>query len=232
MARFESDLSDESRGVLYDLDGSGDTAIIAFGGLWMRMGGLPPFEFFGQLDGVPSGLVFVRDLEQSWYQLGIRGAADDIRASAKWLSDLLETHGIQRTICVGCSAGGFAAIVFGSLIGAAEIHAFGAQTTIDRWGLWRAHDTRWNKYLKPMRKRLGARQPIFDARSVLSTDAPNPDIYVHWGTDEKRDGHHALRLDGLPNVTLVPHSGVGHGDLTRALRDSGELRRLLLQSLE
>jgi pimeloyl-ACP methyl ester carboxylesterase len=231
MARFETDLSDDSRGALYDLDGDNDSAIIAFGGLWMRMGGLPPFEFFGQLDDIPSGLVFVRDLEQSWYQFGIRGAADDIRASAKWLSDLLETHGIRRIVCVGCSAGGFAAIVFGSLIGATEIHAFCAQTTIARLGLWRAHDKRWNQYLKPMRKQLGARRPIFDARSVLSTDTPNPHIYVHWGTNEKRDGRHALRLDGLPNVTLVPHNGVGHGDLTRSLRDSGELRRLLLQSL-
>jgi len=232
MAQFESDLSDDSRGALYDLEHAGGTAIIAFGGLWMRMGGLPPFEFFGQLEDVPSGRVFVRDLEQSWYQLGIRGAADDIRASAKWLADLLEAHGIERTVCVGCSAGGFAAIAFGSLIGAAEIHAFGAQTTIDRRDLWKMRDRRWNKYLKPMRKNLGTRQPIFDVRSVLSIDAPNPDIYVHWGTNEERDGRHALRLDGLPNVTMVPHRDCGHGDLTRALRDRGELRRLLLQALE
>ena len=232
MAQFENDLSDDSRGALYDLEHSGGTAIIAFGGLWMRMGGLPPFEFFGQLEDVPSGRVFVRDLEQSWYQLGIRGAAADIRTSAKWLADLLDAHGIQRTVCVGCSAGGFAAIVFGSLIGAAEIHAFGAQTTIARRDLWKMRDRRWNKYLKPMRKNLGTRQPIFDARSVLSIDAPNPDIYVHWGTNEERDGRHALRLDGLPNVTMVPHRDCGHGDLTRALRDRGELRRLLLQALE
>jgi pimeloyl-ACP methyl ester carboxylesterase len=163
MAQFENDLSDDSRGALYDLEHSGGTAIIAFGGLWMRMGGLPPFEFFGQLEDVPSGRVFVRDLEQSWYQLGIRGAAPDIRTSAKWLADLLDAHGIQRTVCVGCSAGGFAAIVFGSLIGAAEIHAFGAQTTIARRDLWKMRDRRWNKYLKPMRKNLGTRQPIFDA---------------------------------------------------------------------
>jgi hypothetical protein len=228
---FEEDLADESLGVVADFSSGIRTAVVAFGGNATRMGGLPPFEFFHQLDGVTAGRVFIRDLDQSWYQLGIRGAGDDVAASATWLQRTLQQHDIERAVCVGCSAGGFAAIVFGGLLGASEIYAFNPQTTISRRGLWKVRDGRWNVYLEPMRKQLGDRQPVFDARSVVARASNRPRIFVHWGKNESRDKRHALRLRGVPNVELVPHDGLGHSDLTRALRDTGELRELLVRAV-
>jgi hypothetical protein len=231
-SHFEEYLSNASAGVVHDVDGQHETVIIAFGGIWMGVGGLPPFEFFRQLGDVPADRAFVRDLDQSWYQLGVRGIGDDIRASAEWVSSLCRQHRVQRVVCIGCSAGAFAAMAFGSLIGADVIHAFAAQTTIDEEDLRELRDTRWDEHLKRMRKKLGKRQPVLDVRPLLASSASRPETYVHWGSAEPRDTRHALRLDGIPNVHLVPHEALGHDDLTRALRDQGELHRVILESLE
>jgi hypothetical protein len=231
-ADFETQLSDDSRGVAHDVDGRYETVVIAFGGILMGMGGVPPFEFFHQLGDAPAARAFVRDLDQAWYQLGVRGVGDDIMSSAEWLSSLCRQHHVQRVVCIGCSAGGFAAMVFGSLIGADVVHAFAAQTTIEPRQLRQLVDTRWDTHLKRMRRKLGKRQPILDVRALLEESPNQPQVYVHWGTDDPRDTRHAVRMDGLDNVILVPHAGLGHADLTRALRDRGDLRRLVIDSLE
>ena len=231
MAGFEVDLSDDSRGVVYDFPESSRTAVVAFGGLFTRMGGIPPFEFFGQLDDVPAARVFVRDLDQAWYQCGIRGVARDIAGGAAWLGDLLSEHRIERTVCVGCSAGGFAAIAFGCLVGAERVHAFGAQTTIRRRDLWRAGDHRWDKYLKAMRPKTRGRSTVRDVKPVVEANGQRTAITLHWGSSERRDGFHARRLASLPNVAVVSYDDLGHGDLTRALRDRGELRTILFDAV-
>jgi hypothetical protein len=123
-------------------------------------------------------------------------------------------------------------MVFGSLIGADVVLAFGAQTTIDREDLRELRDTRWDKHLKPMRRKLGKRQPVLDVRPLLGSGARAPQTYFHWGSAEPRDTRHAMRLDGIPNVHLVPHDALGHDDLASTLRDQGELHRLVLESLQ
>ena len=231
MTAFESEVADPTRGVAYDFSSSSRTAILAFGGLFTRMGGIPPFEFFGQLEGVGASRVFIRDLEQAWYQCGVRGVAPDIRSCVTTLDRVLRENDVERLVCVGCSAGGFAAIMFGCLLGAAEVHAFAPQTTIRRRHLIVGRDKRWNKYLRAMTPKVDRSTLLLDVKPIVAACDATPDITVHWGANERRDGYHARRLAGLGGVQVVSYQGVGHNDLTRVLRDRGELRRILVSSI-
>lgn len=212
---FAEALEDPYRGLVADLHDS-PTVVIAFGGIHTRMGGIPPYEFFGQLDGLDIDRVFVRDLDQAWYQNGIRGIADNITDAAKGLAELRD-H--ERVVCVGCSAGGFAAILFGQLIDADETHAFGPQTVIAKRALRRMGDRRWDRYLKPVWKHVG---------TLLDVGLELDNVTVHYGTDDRLDVVHAERLAGL--AKLVPYEGLGH-ELTRTLRDRGELQTILREAV-
>jgi len=52
---------------LEEFEGTGDHLIVAFTGVLHRMGGIP-FEFHRSLGEVDAKVLFVRDLEQRWYQ--------------------------------------------------------------------------------------------------------------------------------------------------------------------
>jgi hypothetical protein len=72
---------------------------------------------------------------------------------------------------------------------------------------------------------------LLDVKPVVAAGNATPDITIHWGANERRDGYHARRLAGLAGVDVVAYEGVGHNDLTRVLRDRGELRRILVSSI-
>lgn len=72
--------------------------------------------------------IFVRDIYKQWYLEGINSKVD----TPSRLKELLkkETSGF-RVITVGSSAGGYAAILYGSLLGAEKIFAFNPQFEIN-----------------------------------------------------------------------------------------------------
>jgi hypothetical protein len=231
VSTFDVEIADPTRGVACDFSSGSKSVIVAFGGLFTRMGGIPPFEFFGQLDGVATARVFIRDLEQAWYQCGVQGVAPDIRSSAHWLGELLRENEIDRIVCIGCSAGGFAAMIFGALLGADEVHAFAPQTSIRRIHLLIGRDRRWNKYLKAMKPKVDRRSALRDVKPVVASRDRAQRIALHWGARDRRDGYHARRLAQIPGVDVIAYEGLGHNDLTRALRDRGELRRIITAAI-
>ena len=227
---FDVALADESRGVVVDFSPGSSAAVNAFGGLLNRMG-IPPFEFFGQLADVPASRVFIRDLDQAWYQCGIRGVSDDISSAAEWLKQLLKEHDIRHVVCAGSSSGGFGAILFGCLIDAQEVHAFGAQTTIEPRDLRRAGDTRWDSYLAAMQPKIRGRRTVLDVKPLVRSRKRRTHLHLHWGLGDDADSFHARRLARFRGVDLLPYEGLGHADLARELRDRGELRSVLMRSL-
>ncbi len=137
---FEEALRDESLGILADPttpDEPPATLLIAFGGLASRLDGIPPFEFLSALSGTEARRVFIRDLNQSWYQEGVRGVSTTLAATTTALRALVAESGAQRVVTLGVSAGGFAAIYFGCQLEAdfvptpIEIH-YGRRSRVDR----------------------------------------------------------------------------------------------------
>lgn len=78
--------------------------IVCFGGMVSRFGGIIPFEFLNYLSSVYLNicdLCFFIDEYQCWYHKGI--------------NDIIKNGNYEKVLFMGVSAGGYAAILFGSL---------------------------------------------------------------------------------------------------------------------
>jgi hypothetical protein len=72
--------------------------------------------------------IFLRDIRKQWYIGGINSNLDTPQKLYTFLKS--ETKGFEL-ITIGSSAGGFAAILFGSLLNASRIYAFNAQLNLN-----------------------------------------------------------------------------------------------------
>ncbi|HEX5224860.1 MAG TPA: hypothetical protein VFW29_07005, partial [Solirubrobacteraceae bacterium] len=129
-----------------ELDVESDTLLIAFGGMNQRIG-IPPFEFFAAAGDIPVKRMFVRDLSQAWYHRGVPGAGADLMSVHELLAKTVAQHRVKRLVTAGGSAGGYAALVFGTLLGADTVLCFSPQTTLDMSELARMGDHRWDDHL-------------------------------------------------------------------------------------
>ncbi|HYJ60051.1 MAG TPA: hypothetical protein VE032_01135 [Actinomycetota bacterium] len=224
MAGFRDRLDDPTVGFLAEPAGPPVT-LVAFAGIRGGLG-IAPFEFFRVTEGLGVRRILVRDLDQVWYLRGIRGLGASLpEAAARLRAEIGEG---ARVVLTGNSAGGFAAIAFGAIIGADEVHAFSPQTAIDRRHRVRWLDGRWLRQMHHVR-RLGPPHELMDLRRVLR-DRGGPRVHIHYCDDHGRDARHARHLEGLPGVTLVPHRGDGHR-LVTDLRDRGDLARILADAV-
>lgn len=96
--------------------------------------------------------IFLRDVNKQWYLSGINDRIDDPEKLLSLLKS--ETEGFE-VVTVGSSAGGYAAILYGILLGATQVFAFNAQFELNSLLetdevrnplLFRLKSTSWRKY--------------------------------------------------------------------------------------
>jgi hypothetical protein len=227
---FSRDLMDPGAPLGADMASASSTLLLAFGGLVGQIG-IPPFEFFSLTAGVPVKRLFVRDLRQAWYHRGIPGHGSGLPGVADALSPLLAHHEVERLVVAGASAGGYAALLLGTLLGADEVLCFAPQTVLDLDTLAEMGDHRWDWRLG-RQKAAGAVDARFtDLRRVLPAARCAETSYrIYFDDSLRADRLHAERLAGLPGVRLY-RFGRGSHNIARSLRDSGALERVLRGAL-
>lgn len=82
------------------------------------------YEWFKQRVNVGSKHIFIRDIKKQWYLTGINAKVNSIEKLHALLRE--ETEG-YKLITLGSSAGGYAAVLFGSLLNAERILTFNGQ---------------------------------------------------------------------------------------------------------
>ncbi len=211
-----------------DVDSS--TLLLAFGGMNQRIG-MPPFEFFSLAGETPVKRLFVRDLRQAWYHLGLPGLGDTLMSVRDHLRELIAGADAERLVVAGSSAGAYAALVLGTLLQADTVLAFSPQTILDLDELAAMNDHRWDDHLEPLVKR-GQLDPAWvDLRTALPrARTSDTRCEVFFDTTLATDRLHAERLAGLDGVRLY-RFGRGSHELVRELRDSGALQRVLHRAL-
>jgi pimeloyl-ACP methyl ester carboxylesterase len=226
--RTETKFNDNTKPYSCDFDVDATTLLIAFGGVFGGLG-IPPFEFFRLASAIPTKRLFIRDLRQAWYHRGVPGMGSDIPSMAREITRFVDESGASRVVMTGNSAGGYAALLFGSLTDADEVVAFSPQTTLSLLSRLRTLERKWISILVPLELRGQLDRRYADLRSFLGKHTP-PASTVHYSSGNRLDRLYATRLADVDGVKLVAHPGDSH-DLVRHLRDSGDLSRILESAL-
>ncbi len=236
---FRNQVEDPGVAVSLDMARDSSTLLLAFGGMHGDIG-MPPFEFFTATGEIPVKRLFVRDLKRSWYQRGIEGHGETIEAAAAALRELIAAHDVERVVAVGCSAGGYGAMVFGTLLGVEKVLSFGPQTTVDLEILAELDDHRWDEPLRELHA-AGAIDPDWsDLREALPrarwADTRYEIYYSSVNSRPKKkpgpglDRRQAERLRGLEGTRLYRFGAGGHS-IARLLRENGALDKILRRAL-
>lgn len=106
------------------------TLIVSFAGHGLKYGGVPKIEFanflkhhFPHIDAQ-----FYIDMNCKSYHHGMQGISKNIEETVEYLKPKIENY--DRVVCLGASAGGYAAILFGSLLNVDSVIAFIPQTVL------------------------------------------------------------------------------------------------------
>ncbi len=188
----------------------------------------PAFDFVGSTAGLGVPRLFVRDVEQCWYQRGLRGISRDIPSTMEALTRVIDEFGGGRRVFVGSGAGGYAAILLGVLCGADEVVSFAPQATITRLGRWRARDRRWRRHIGKAR-RSARHHGYLDLVQCLEGRVHRTAISVHFGEHDMSDSRYAQSMRDLPGTTVIAHAA-GH-DVASMLDSHGELSGLFEAAL-
>lgn len=187
-----------------------DLIIVAFGGVGNNLD-MPPFEFFNVLLEVHATKVFVRDLDQCYYQAGLRGITSNVDTTATYLSDIIAN---KYSVFVGHSMGGFGALLFGSLCKADKIVAFAPQVFVDKKTSDEYDVSKWREYREKA-------EAVGDSRYLNLLPIIPAMAEIYFGKDDPSDRKYinALRDYDIPHIILnySPHH------ITRLLRDDKKL---------
>lgn len=190
--------------------GTDDTLVITFGGCGLGLDGEAQYAYDNLLRFSTHSKLLVRDQFQCWYHNGVRGVSTDIDSTVEALR--AETEGFNTVVTAGTSAGGYAAILFGVLLGADRVLAINPQTLLQRGVQCIAHGNLYRLKWCPS-------TPLVDLLRLPPSDC---DINILYGYDDKVDVFHSGRMRMRSDVTLLSRPGV-HGTVAHMARDRGEL---------
>jgi hypothetical protein len=214
----ENNLNNNQHSVLFDEEPGSSTLLISFGGIANRLP-IPVFEFMRSLDPFRINKVFIRDFRQCWYTNGIQGITESPAETIVYLRGLIDKYGKDRCLFLGNSAGGYAALLYGHLLGIDETHAFSPQTFIDRWHRLIYFDHRWATEIRNLNRGYGE---FFDVKAVMQRSKNMKTAHnIYWDSHHRLDNIHASRITGQ-NVQHVKMKAGGHA-VIKHLRDTGEL---------
>jgi len=229
--RALSRIAEDEASISLDMDSDSRTLLLAFGGMEGRIG-MPPFEFLRLTGDIPVKRLFVRDLRQAWYHRGMPGHGSTLGEVTESLRAMIAEHDVERMVFTGNSAGGYAALVFGTLLGADVVLAFAPQTNLDPAVLSRWGDHRWDERLLPLVKEGALDERWVDLGSALpGARVADTRYQVYFDDSLAVDRQHAESLLGLPGLRLY-RFGRGAHHLVRSLRDDGALARIVRGALE
>lgn len=213
---FRTQISNPKAGYAYDRHGS-DRLVVTFGSLLLPATGVPVWNFLRASEGIEADRLFLRDHREQWYQRGIV-EHPSIVETEEWLDDIVWS-GYRSVLFMGSSMGGFAAMLFGRLIGV-DVYTINPQTSLplDRT---MGHERLWNAQLDAV-LRHPPDDAVLDVADVKQYRGQTTIVYA----EDRVDVQHAKRMEKSGRVTLVPRKFDNHL-LVRHMTQTGEIARVL-----
>jgi hypothetical protein len=200
-------------------DGS-DRLLICFSGFHTRERPWSLFHFMGLMKKFPVNQLFFRDPHLAWYHKGIPGISGSIDETAAYIGSVIAERKIKKTMALGVSSGGYAALIHGWLLELDEVHAVVPQTYVDVDNRLIDNDFRMDDNTPNLYDGYPVQTEYFEL-APLFRRAPNlrTKINVHYCSNHRLDAAHALRMEGVPGVTLHAYEEGGHRLTPRLTRD-------------
>jgi hypothetical protein len=181
--------------------------LIAFTGFIHRLS-MRVYEFFESTNDAGYSRILLRDQYRVWYHRGIDRQRPDYPSLVNYLNSEIEQLKPSKVICLGTSAGGYAAIVAGHHIRADYVHAFAPDTLLDVGllscikGIWSARYSwsRWKLFFS-----RSAQRGFFNLANLLAIHNGKTVYYIHHCAGAKRDAEGAGRLAHMPGVVSMPY---------------------------
>jgi predicted esterase YcpF (UPF0227 family) len=181
--------------------------IVCFGGMALQFGGIIPFEFLNYLSSIfldRCDLYFFVDKHQCWYHKGIKDITNNIDETVLYINNIIKNGNYEKVLFMGISAGGYAAILFGSLCNNVNnIISFIPQTIL--------------------------KNPINSNYSNLRNVINKNTSYFLYGdksVQNNNDNHHISHcenLEDLQNVKIIKDKNC----ILKELRDNGYIKTLI-----
>lgn len=156
------------------------------------------FHFLNNCSNLSIKKLFLRDLQDAWYNKGLPGITKNVEQTATYLKTIIDQQNVNKVVFIGASSGAYAAILFGTLLVADEIHAFAAQTKIPN----NSEEVQLLQDLDPT---------YFDLTTVYQSKESSAICHLYFDNQFPPDLEHAHRLKHLSSVKLHGYNaGFGH----------------------
>jgi len=226
---------DPSHGFLHITGKNKDRLAIVFSAL--QIGRIPTYDFYStfannQLD---TDVIFVRDTENLWYQLGTAGAHGGFDQIITYLRKHIQTY--KRVVTFGASMGGYAALAVMPYIPRIKTClAIAPQAFIDQANRTIYNDTRWENNDMGRRmiiiNRLLKRTPFWDLKQPYEEvyDGRRP-VHIIYGGKAKDNKIHGEYLGHIAGVQTYEIKEADHF-IGQKLKDRGILTDIVRQIIQ
>lgn len=170
--------------------------------------GVDPRLFFKRTGLFERNVALFRDEHNAFYMNGLSASIDSFDALLAWHHDFrARLPQVKRVFCIGTSMGAYAAILFGHLLKAERVWAFGPPVTI------------LDEFPEAPAERTDLARLLGTPNGVTAYD-------VHFSEGCAPDVEAASRIAACQGVRLIPHPGSDH-DLVKTLLARGVLDKIL-----
>ncbi len=217
----------------YMEDNGADTLLVTFAGMGWK-DSIPTFIFYNFLKSYTNiDKLFLRDINCRYYISGLKNSTSTFEETIDMYRGLINKKKYKRIVAIGCSAGGYAAILYGQILGFDKVIAFSPQTVLtnrkeDLIGdIYNAPRTcQWLRSLNPDNAEYQKALDLNNYRPFKTSIDIHYSVNGNKGADKK----HAIYLQS-ENCNVFEHPGNDHM-IALTLRDQGKLTEIIDKAIE
>tara|TARA_R110002073_G_scaffold130566_1_gene277186 strand:- start:1476 stop:2876 length:1401 start_codon:yes stop_codon:yes gene_type:complete len=213
-------------------DNDSDILLITFAGMgWKKS--IPTFIFYNFLKPYSNvDILFLRDVKMRYYLTGLKNNTNNLQETIDFIKNLTTKKDYKKIVAVGCSAGGYAAILFGHLLKFDKVIAFSPQVVLNNKKVELIGDIynapRTCEWLTNKNQDDAFYQKCLDLKNFVPLDTEIDLHYAKMGSNGV-DKKHALYLEGN-NCKIIEHDSSNHM-LALELRDNGKLKEIIDEAI-
>ena len=150
----------------------------------------------------------------------------DVPSTVDHLTKLVTDINPDNVYFVGNSMGGYAAILFSSLMGIGRVIAFAPQTFIAPHLKLIHGDFRWKEQILKTYLSTVFKKTYLDLKPVLINSQKSNQVSIFVSENNKLDFAHARRLENIDGLYIHSFSDGDH-DIVKVLRNKGMLPKIM-----